>query len=304
MDAESLRRFDVMTAELRQANEQLLHSALREQEWAEEVEAARLALERANQELERRVAERTAELVRMNTRLADEIVERQRVEAARSKLVQQLIQAEEGERRRISRELHDHMGQQLTGLLLGLRAAQQAAQLPELEGLLRGLERTASETARDVQNMAVELRPPALDTLGLAPAVQDHLEGWSARHGIEKDFDARGLSGVRLSRETETTIYRVVQEGLTNVLKHAKASRVAVILERRDGLVRLVLEDDGEGFDVEGVLGSIENSRRLGLRGMRERVALLRGDLQIESSPGSGTTLFVRVPAPEEELCA
>ena len=166
---------------------------------------------------------------------------------------------------------------------------------------LQGLERLAAETARDVQSMAVELRPPALDSLGLVAALQNHLEDWSARHGTEHDFQARGLAGLRLSREIETTLYRVVQEGLTNVLKHAGATHVGVILELRDGLVRVVLEDDGGGFDVEQVLGSPGKAQRLGVRGMRERVALLGGELEIESSPGRGTTLYVRVPVPAGE---
>jgi signal transduction histidine kinase len=144
--AESVRRLEEMAAQLRQANEQLLRAALREQEWAEEVEAARRALEQANRELERRVAERTADLERTNRALAAEIAERERAEQARGELLQQLIHAEEQERRRIARELHDQLGQQLTGLLLGLRTAQGAATHPELAERLQGLERLARET--------------------------------------------------------------------------------------------------------------------------------------------------------------
>jgi two-component system, chemotaxis family, CheB/CheR fusion protein len=243
-----------------------------------------------NQTLELRVAERTAAL--------------EREVAARREVLRRLVEAEENERRRISRELHDQMGQHLTGLLLGLRAIQSEAWAPELVERLRSLEVLAGATARDMQSMAVELRPPALDTLGLVAAVQSHMEEWSTRHGIESDFHARGLDGVRLSPEVETTLYRVVQEALTNVLKHAGAERVGLLLEWRDGLARVILEDDGAGFDVDAVLASPDKARRLGVRGMRERVALLGGELEIESAPGDGTTLYVRVPAPEEETDA
>jgi signal transduction histidine kinase len=296
-ESDTVERLQEMAAHLREANEQLLRSALREQAWAEDVESARQALERANQELEQRVADRTAELERANSALAAEIVVRKRAEQIRGELLRQLIDAEEQERRRISRELHDQMGQQLTGLLLGLRAAEGEAEAPEMAERLRYLERLASDTARDVQSMAVELRPPALDTLGLAAAVQNHLEEWSTRHGFEHDFHARGFESVRLPAEVETTLYRVLQEALTNVVKHAGATRLGLILEQRDGSVQAIVEDNGRGFSVEEVLERKGKSQRLGVLGMRERVALMGGSMKIESAAGIGTTIYVRIPA-------
>jgi two-component system, chemotaxis family, CheB/CheR fusion protein len=238
-----------------------------------------------NQTLEQKVAARTAAL--------------ERESAARREVLRRLVTTEEEERKRISRELHDRMGQHLTGLLLGLRSAQHEAGSSPLTERLRKLEQLARETASDVQSMAVELRPPALDALGLVAALENHLEDWSGRHGIEHDFHARALDEVRLSREVEITLYRVVQEALTNVLKHASATRVDLILERREGTVRLVLEDNGRGFDVDRALAVSTKDRRLGVRGMQERVALLGGELEIESSPGHGATLYVRVPVLE-----
>ncbi|HET6229368.1 MAG TPA: CheR family methyltransferase [Longimicrobiaceae bacterium] len=261
-----------------------------------EAEAARRALEQAHAELERRVDERTAQLADANDTLALEIRERERAEAARSLLLRQIGTAEEEERRRISRELHDQMGQLVTALLLGLKTLPRngdggAARIAELEVL-------AGRIAREMQDLALVLRPPALDNLGLELALRGHLEEWSERHGVEADFQAVGVDGQRFSRELETTLYRMVQEGLTNVLKHAGASRVSLLLESRGGSVNAILEDNGAGFDVDATLSAPEKADRLGLRGMRERIALVGGTLEIESAPGSGTTVYARVPAP------
>ena len=167
---------------------------------------------------------------------------------------------------------------------------------------LRNLERLTSEAARDLQSIAVQLRPPALDTLGLVAALQDHLEDRSALQGLEHDFHARGMDDVSMPWEVETTLYRVVQEGLTNVLKHAKATYASLVLEYREGVVRAILEDNGCGFHVEDTLARPEKAKRLGVRGMRERVTLMGGELEIESSPGHGTTLYVRLPTPHDWL--
>jgi PAS domain S-box-containing protein len=256
---------------------------------------AEQALRELNESLERRVAERTAELARTNAVLRAEVRERARAQGARDTLLRQLTTAQEEERRRISRELHDQMGQLLTGLQLGLRALRGEAPA-SLSPRLGGLEELGQRLARGMQHLALELRPPALDSLGLAPALRGQLEEWGERHGLECDFHALGLEGARLPPEVETTLYRVVQEGLTNVLRHAEARRVSLVLERRDGWVRAVLEDDGRGFDADAPPAS----SRLGLLGMRERLALLGGTLEVESGPGQGTTLFARIPMAAE----
>lgn len=214
-------------------------------------------------------------------------------EEERNELLRQLAAVEEEERMRLSRELHDQLGQLLTALLLGLKALDRGeAQRAEIEEL----ERLAHRIAREMQQLALDLRPPALDSLGLSLALENLAVEWSARTGVPAYFQAVGMDGERCSPEVETAVYRVAQEALNNVLKHAGGSHVSIILERRAPSLRLIVEDDGAGFDVEQTLASAEKSRRLGVRGMGERVARLGGALEIESSPGGGTTVFVRVP--------
>ena len=220
------------------------------------------------------------------------------IEEERNSLLRQLAVAEEDERRRLSRELHDQMGQLVTALLLGLRSLAHGATSAEQSAAIAELEKLSDRIAREVQQLALDLRPPALDTLGLPAALENLLHEWSARNGIEVDLQSIGLTGERFPAEVETMLYRVAQEGLTNVLKHARASRVSLLLERRNGNLSIILEDDGDGFDLEEVLVSGSKARRLGLRGMRERVVRLGGTLEIESSPGGGTCLFIRVPVP------
>jgi signal transduction histidine kinase len=224
------------------------------------------------------------------------------IEEERNSLLRQLAVSEEEERLRLSRELHDQMGQLVTALLLGLRALQSGATSAGQSEKIAELEKLADRIAREVQQLALDLRPPALDTLGLPAALENLLHEWSARNGIESDLQSIGITGERFPAEVETMLYRIAQEGLTNVLKHARASHVSIVLERRGGTLSIILEDNGDGFELEEVLVSPEKARRLGLRGMRERVARLGGSLEIESSPGVGTCLFIRAPVPAGEL--
>jgi signal transduction histidine kinase len=266
-------------------------------DWIERTQAEE-ALRRAHDEMETRVRERTAELARANGALRAEVHERRRVGEARAELRRRLATAQEDECRRLSRELHGGAGQQLTFLILGLKALRDGGREPAAgQGLLERLQRTAEEVGRELHDLALRLRPTALDDLGLLVALQSAVEKWSRRAGMEVDFHSFGLQGQRLPGEVETALYRVVLEALMNALKHARARHTSIILERRDNHAVAIVEDDGVGFDAEAALTS-PSSGRLGLLGMRERVALVGGALEVESTPGAGTTVFARIPLP------
>jgi PAS domain S-box-containing protein len=245
--------------------------------------------ERAHDEVEER---RTGELAGATERLREERAERSRLEATRYVLLRQLIAAEEQERIRLSRELHDQLGQLVTALRLGLRGLRSGNGSAALDDL----EQLTVQLAGELSHIASELRPPALDRLGLQQALQAYVEDWAARYGIATGFQPLGVGPERFALEVETTLFRTVQEALTNVAKHSAAQNVSVILERRPGSVGVIVEDDGAGFDPAAVAATGSRTRRIGLVGMRERVELLGGTLEVESAPGAGTTLFIRLP--------
>ena len=201
--------------------------------------------------------------------------------------LRRVIEGQELERRRLARELHDETGQALTSVLLGLKAVETAEDAPAALASLREL---VVATLQDVRRLAVELRPRALDDFGLVPALERLVETFTEATGISVEFEPR-LGAERLQPEVETTLYRIVQEALTNIAKHAGAHRVSVLLVRRPGLVSALIEDDGHGF------GPVEEAQGgMGLAGMRERLALLDGQLTIESGRGTGTSLVAEVP--------
>ncbi|HEX8550194.1 MAG TPA: PAS domain S-box protein [Abditibacteriaceae bacterium] len=265
--------------------------------------AAEEALKQAHDELERRVQKRTAQL-------RSEIAQRQEAEHARERLLQRLVNAQEEERRRISREMHDEMGQQLTALLLGLSALSKtdepARGLSADHQTIQRLQGLANDVMKQMHRLAWELRPAALDSFGLEPALRRYVQQWSEHSNVEVDFLSRGIAGgedslkpssSRLPPQVETVLYRVVQEALTNVQRHAEAKNVSVVLERRSQDVIATVEDDGRGFEVEeDETGRLRPSaERLGLLGMMERLELVNGTLSVESAPGQGTTVYARV---------
>jgi signal transduction histidine kinase len=201
------------------------------------------------------------------------------------------VEGQELERRRLARELHDETGQALTSILLGLGALEDVDGGEALNAAVAELRDLVVATLQDVRRLAVELRPTALDDFGLTAALERLTDNFAEQTGIEIEL-AAGLGNDRLPSDVETVLYRLVQEALTNVVKHAHAEHVIIVLQQKQGVVSAVIEDDGRGF-TDG-----EGQRGLGLVGMRERVALVDGSFRIESSPTSGTTLVVEVPVP------
>ncbi len=224
--------------------------------------------------------------------------EHARAATERDSLRRQLLQAEEDERRRLSRELHDEVGQHLTALGLGLQALSDVtppgSEADRRAQQLRGL---VSTMGRELHALAVRLRPKALDDFGLEPALAAYAEEWSRKSGISVAVHAP-VTDERLPDAVESAVYRIVQEALTNAAKHSEATRVGIVVERREGYVHAIVEDDGRGFDPIGALDTQPSGRLacLGLLGIWERAALLGGTVDIESTPGSGTTLFARIP--------
>jgi PAS domain S-box-containing protein len=252
-------------------------------------------LRRSHEGLEVRVRERTAELARVNESLRAEMGERERAERARTELLGRLVFAQEDERRRIAREMHDQFGEQLTALGHRIGSLKDAiGDRSDLQGPVEALEVVARQLDSDVDHLVWELRPTALDDLGLRAALSNYVQNWSKRSRISAELQMSGLLDDRLASEAETTLYRIAQEALTNVAKHSRAENVEVILERRADHVLLIVEDDGVGFDA-GDAGTA--GQGFGLLGMQERASLVGATLQIESAVGKGTTILVRMAA-------
>jgi signal transduction histidine kinase len=214
-------------------------------------------------------------------------------------LSHELMRAQEQERQKISRELHDSVAQELAALKILLENL--ALKMPNIPGvainlkiseLLQGLQRSLSS----VRNLSYGLRPPDLEHLGLVQAIQRYCEEITARTGLHIDFSAAGIESGHLTYETAITLYRIVQEGLTNVWRHAQADNVTLKLVASFPQIILRLEDDGQGFDVAGQEASMTRENQLGLVGMRERVALLGGEMDLQSEAQKGTKITIKIP--------
>ena len=252
---------------------------------------------RIQEELDVRVQHRTYELAETHAELVKEMKEHAIAEQKRIDLLGRLVSSQEDERRRIARDLHDQLGQRLTALRLKLASLNAAAGENEiLTPKINRLQEIALRLDAEVSYLAWELRPTALDDLGFAAAVGAFVEEWSQHFEITADFQAAKMPKRRLSPQIEIHLYRIAQEALNNVAKHAGAKQVSVVLEKRDNRIILIIEDNGTGF-VPGKISVPDRSGRgLGLLGMQERATLIGGEVEIESAPGNGTTIYVRVP--------
>jgi len=215
-------------------------------------------------------------------------------EELRGQLLEVIISAQEAERKRIARELHDQTGQSLTSLMVGLKILEKDGP-KNIQHRILDMRQLTAQTLDGVHNLALELRPSSLDALGLVVALEQYTREYSDKFGVQADFQAIGFDDRRLSPEVEITLYRIIQEALTNVVKHAEVERVSILLEIRGASIVAIVEDNGKGFNIRQ-LSQSPTRTNLGLYGMYERAALINGTLTIESEPGRGTTLFVEVP--------
>ncbi|MDX1616938.1 MAG: GAF domain-containing sensor histidine kinase, partial [Candidatus Promineifilaceae bacterium] len=217
-------------------------------------------------------------------------------------LSSRLIDAHENERRRISRELHDELGQVLTAVTFDLAAVKShlahAEQLPHSLSLVDDAHKLILELISKVRSLSLELRPSLLQDLGLVPTLHWYADTQTERFGIQIKLNVENLHD-RLPQRVETTVYRVIQEALTNVVRHAGAERVTIDLARRDGWLTGTIRDDGCGFNPTALQASGDRAMRVGLLGMRERVRSLRGTVDIQSEPGDGTTVQLKIPLGE-----
>jgi signal transduction histidine kinase len=225
--------------------------------------------------------------------------------AEQDELRRRLMQAEEQERLRLARELHDQTGQELTAAMLSVKGLERFvdgsghAQIRQLQELLDQIGKTLHRVARD-------LRPTLIDDLELGVALAGYVSEWSGQCGIDADFHCESGSLDSLGEEVKTTIYRIIQETFSNIAKHAGADSVGVVVDRAGRTLRLTIEDNGCGFEVAtaGKRAREQLMGGLGIAGMRERVSLIGGEIEIESSIGTGTTVFVRIPVQLKRMLA
>ena len=243
------------------------------------IQQAESALRRAHDELEKRVAERTEELSRANIALRA--------------LSQRLVDVQEAERRFVARELHDEIGQMVTGLKLLLETSLRPSHADDLQGFEEALQ-LINELMDRVRRLSIDLRPQMLDDLGLLTALDWHFKRYFKQTGIRVQFKHTPMPD-RLGSQLETAVFRIVQEALTNVARHAGVKEVTVRLWKNDERVGIQIEDRGVGFS-----GSTTLSRQAsaGVSGMKERTELLGGDFTLDSSPGHGTCITVELPFP------
>jgi signal transduction histidine kinase len=232
-----------------------------------------------------------------NSQLWEELRHKEQI---RTLLLHKLVSAQEAERQRISRELHDETGQALTSLLVQLKILEKCSTLTDVQEQVQGIRKLTAQTLQEVRRLAAHLRPSALDDLGLISALEGYIYDYAGKSGITVDFQHHNVEEVRLPHDMEIVLYRVVQESLTNVLRHAQASQVQVMIRREYKSIQLSVVDNGRGFDVAHVLADKE--RGLGLLGMQERIELLGGTLVLDSTPGHGSRVEIDLTMPDGVL--
>jgi two-component system sensor histidine kinase UhpB len=218
-----------------------------------------------------------------------------------------IINAQEEERKRIARELHDETSQVLTSLLISLAVLEESIQVEESRQRIADTRALAHQTLRAIRSLSIDLRPSALDDLGLLPALRWYVKEYQQKCAIEIEFHAQGFKD-RLPAEMETALYRIIQECLTNTARHSHARKIAITLQEQNAAVSGTIIDDGDGFDYEALLKipiqERSMGRGLGLTGMRERAILLNGELEIQTAPGNGTRVDIHMPLNRDSLAS
>jgi signal transduction histidine kinase len=252
------------------------------------------------EELKQEVAQRKAveESLRVSEQTSSQLLERSRkMQEELRHLSRQLLSAQEEERKKISRELHDVIAQTLTGINVRLAAlkAESTASTEDLQKKITNTQELVEASVEIVHRFARELRPTLLDDLGLIPALKSFMKTFTEETGVRASL-AAFAEVEKVDGDRRTVLYRVAQEALTNVARHAKASRAEVIIQELPGIISMQIKDDGKGFDADGARGS-KKTTRLGLLGMRERVEMVGGTFCVDSASGRGTTIRVEIPS-------
>lgn len=221
-------------------------------------------------------------------------------EQLRAQLLNKVVSAQEEERRRISRELHDETGQALTSLLIQLKILEKSDNLQDVKIHVEELRQRTAQTLQEIRRLAADLRPAALDDLGLISALEGYIYEFSRKANIAVEFHPHSVGNVRLPYEVEILLYRVIQESLTNTARHADATHVEVSFSYANDRITVSIHDDGKGFNTTEVLNT--DNRSLGILGMRERIELLGGQFQLISAPGKGTHVQVELSLPNNGL--
>ena len=232
--------------------------------------------------------------------LTRDVTEQLTLARERRQLAKRLVGAQEAERLRIARELHDQVGQNLTGLSLGIKELEERAGTGEARSPLVWLRGLTDEISASLHRTALQLRPTSLDDFGLKQAITSHVAEWGTRFNLEVDVALDALDTVALSSDAQLVLYRCVQETLTNTIKHAQACHIGIVVQTTPTHIRLIIEDDGVGFDPDAIHGSPDGG--LGLLGLRERIGHLGGDLTIESTKNNGAAFFFSIPFDAEHV--
>lgn len=232
-----------------------------------------------------------------NNELSYEIKKKEEI---RQMLLEKVLTVQEDERKRIARELHDETGHALSSILLGLKMMEDAKSPSEVNKQINSLRQLTHQSIEGIHDLAWQLRPTILDKFGLKVAIERYIEEFKQKLDIDYDVLINGIDMTRLTPEMETAIFRIVQESLTNIFKYANASSVSVIIIKNHDLISIIVEDDGVGFDAEKMVNKDPSKINLGLHGMQERASLLGGTFEIESEPGRGTAVMVKLPISDE----